>query len=82
MLADILSRFIDLDPNIEQQPELKEHEFGKYCCETLSKARGSMHHQVIGGEDFDVCEIQITYDNAENLEFSLNCPWMMQNSFP
>ena len=74
VLADTLSRLIDMDPDVEQQPELKDHEFGKYCFEMLPKARGSTHHQVIGGEDFDVCEIQITYDNAENLEFSIELP--------
>ena len=63
-----------MDPDVEQQPELKDHEFGKYCFETLPKARGSTHHQVIGGEDFDVCEIKITYDNPKNLEFSVELP--------
>ena len=40
----------------------------------LTKPRGSTHHQVIGGEDFNVCEIQITYDNAENSEFPAELP--------
>ena len=82
VLADTLSRLIYMDPNLEQQPELKDHEFGKYCFEMLPKARGSAHNQVIGGEDFDVCEIQITYDNAEIWNFQLNCPWMTKNLFP
>ena len=73
VLADTLSRLIDMDPDLEQQPELKDHEFGKYF-EMLPKARGSTHHQVLGGEDFDMCEIQIPYDNAENLEFSIQLP--------
>ena len=42
--ADTLSRLIDMDPDVEQQAELKDHEFGKYCFETLPKARGSTHH--------------------------------------
>ena len=54
------SRLIDMDPDLEQQPELKDHEFGKYRFEVLLKARGSTHHEVISGEDFDMCEIQIT----------------------
>ena len=29
VLADTLSRLIDMDPDVEQQPELKDHEFGK-----------------------------------------------------
>ena len=55
VLAVTLSRLIDMDPDVEQEPELKDHEFRKYCFETLPKARGSTHHQVISGEDFDVC---------------------------
>ena len=63
-----------MDPDVEQQPELKDHEFGKYCFETLPKARGSTHHQVIGGEDFDMCEIKITYDNPKNSEVLVELP--------
>ena len=74
VLADTLSRLIDIDSDLEQQPILKDHEFGKYCFETLPKARGYTHHQKIGGEDYDVCEIQITYNNDENLEFSVELP--------
>ena len=39
-LADMLNRLIDIDPDLKQQPELKDHEFGKYCFETLPRARG------------------------------------------
>ena len=42
ILADTLSRLIDMDPDLKQQPELEGHEFSKYCFETLPKARGSM----------------------------------------
>ena len=63
-----------MDPDLKQQQELKGHEFGKYCFETFTKARGSTHHEQIGGEDFDVCEIQITYDNPENLEILVELP--------
>ena len=31
VLADTLSRLIDTDPDLKQQPELEDHEFGKYC---------------------------------------------------
>ena len=41
VLADTLSRLIDTDPDLQQQPELEGHEFSKYCFETLPKARGS-----------------------------------------
>ena len=54
MLADTLSRLIDIDPELKQKPKLKDHEFGKYCFETLPKARGYTHHQKIGGEDYDI----------------------------
>ena len=42
VLADTLSRLIDNDPDLKQQPELEGHEFGKYCFETLPKVRGSV----------------------------------------
>ena len=69
ILADTLSRLIDIEPDLKQQPELQDHEFRKYCL-----ARGSASHQRIGGEGFDVCEIQITYDNDKDLEFSVELP--------
>ena len=74
MLADTLCRLIDTDPDLQQQPELEGHEFGKYCFETLPKVRGSTSEVKIGGEKAEVCEIQITYDNPENLEFSVELP--------
>ena len=30
ILADTLSRLIDMDPDLKQQPELQDHEFRKY----------------------------------------------------
>ena len=74
VLADTLSRLIDTDPDLQQQPELEGHEFGKYCFETLPKARGSVSEVKLGGETAEVCEIQITYDNPENSEFSVELP--------
>ena len=50
VLADTLSRLISTDPDLQQQPELEGHEFGKYCFETLPKVRGSTNHIKIGGE--------------------------------
>ena len=49
ILADTLSRLIDTDPDLKQQPELEGHEFGKYCFETLPKVRGSASHKKVGG---------------------------------
>ena len=60
VLADMLSRLIYIDPNLKQQPKLKDHGFGKYCFESLPKARGYTHHQKIDGKNYDMCEIQIT----------------------
>ena len=54
VLADTLSTLIDIDPYLKQQPKLQDHEFRKYCFESLPKVRGSTSHQKIGGEGFDV----------------------------
>ena len=74
ILADTLSRLIDTVPDLKQQPELEDHEFGKYCFETLPKVRGSVHHKKLGSEEFDICEIQITYDNPKNSELLVKLP--------
>ena len=74
VLADMLSRLIDTNPDLQQQPELEGHKFGKYCFETLPKVRGSTSEVKIGGETAEVCEIQITYDNPENSECSVELP--------
>ena len=74
VLAHTLSRLIDIDPDLKQQPELEGHEFGKYCFEALPKARGSTNHIKIGGDVAEVCEIQIMYDNPKNLELLVELP--------
>ena len=51
ILADTLSRLVDTDPDLKQQLELEGHEFGKYCFETLPKARGSVSHEKVGGNE-------------------------------
>ena len=33
-----------------------------------------IHHRVIGGEEFNICEIQITYDNPKKSELSVELP--------
>ena len=71
VLADTLSRLIDTDPDLKQQPELEGYEFGKYCFKALPKVRGLVSHTKIGGDTAEVCEIQITYDNPENSELSV-----------
>ena len=75
VLTDTLSRLIEIDPDVELQPELKDYEFGHYAFETLPKAKGKMVHEVItslGG--VDICEINITYDNSENSPYSVKLP--------
>ena len=74
ILADILSRLIDIDPDLKQQPELEGHEFSKYCFETLPKVRESISHEKLGGNEAEVCEIQITYDNPKNEELLVELP--------
>ena len=41
VLADTLSRLIDIDPEIVLEQELKDYEFGVYCFETLPKAKST-----------------------------------------
>ena len=75
VLADTLSRLIDIDPDVELQPELKDYEFGSYAFETLPKAKGKTVHEVItslGG--VDLCEINITFDNSKNSPYSVKLP--------
>ena len=50
------------------------HEFDKYCFETLPKARGFVSHEKVGGNEAEVCEIQITYNNPKNSELSDELP--------
>ena len=73
ILADTLSRLIDTDPDLKQQPELEGHEFGKHCFETLPKVRGSVSHKKVGGNEAKVCEIQITYNNPKTWSYWLKC---------
>ena len=37
VLADTLSRLIDTDPHLQQQPELEGNEFRKYCLKLSPK---------------------------------------------
>ena len=75
VLTDTLSRLIDIDPDVELQPELKDYEFGHYAFETLPKAKGKMVHEIITSLDgVNVCEINITYDNSENSPYSVKLP--------
>ena len=75
VLADMLSRLIDIDPDVKQEPELKDYEFGCYSFETLPKAKGTaVGETLILVDGVKICEINISYDNAENSQFSVKLP--------
>ena len=75
ILADTLSRLIDIDPDVEQEPELEDYEFGCYAFETLPKAKGTPVGETLAlGDGVDICEINISYDNAENSQYSVKLP--------
>ena len=38
------------------------------------KVRGLVSHEKVGGNEAEVCEIQITYDNPKNSELSVELP--------
>ena len=72
ILADTLSRLIDINPDVELQPKLKDYEFGHYAFETLPKARSKMVNEILTSLDgVNVCEINITCDNSENSPYSV-----------
>ena len=75
VLTDTLSRLIDIDPDVVQEPELKDYEFGCYAFETLPKAKSTSVGEILASVDgVDFCEINISYDNAENSQFSVKLP--------
>ena len=72
ILADTLSRLINIDPDVVQEPELKDYEFGCYAFETLPKAKSTPVGETLALVDgVDICEINISYDNTENSQFSV-----------
>ena len=80
ILADTLSRLIDIDPDVELQPELKDYEFGYYAFETLPKARSKTVHEILTSLDgVDVCEVKIIYDNQKIHPTQSNSPCLMKN---
>ena len=57
---------------MEQEPELKDYKFGHYAFETLPKAKGTPVGEALALVDgVDICEINISCDNAENSQFSV-----------
>ena len=73
ILADTLSRLIDIDPDVVL--ELKDYEFGCYAFETLPKAKSkSVGERLASVNGVDICEINITYENHKNSEFSVKLP--------
>ena len=72
ILTDTLSRLIDINPDMEQEPELRDYQFGCYAFETLPKAKGTPVGETLAlVDDVDICEINISYENAENSQFSV-----------
>ena len=66
---------IDTDPDVILEPELKDYEFGHYAFETLPKAKSTPVGETLALVDgVDICEINISYDNAENSQFSVKLP--------
>ena len=75
ILANTLSRLIDIDPDVILQPELKDYEFGCYAFETLPKAKStSVGEKLALVDGVDICKINITYDNSKYSEFSIKLP--------
>ena len=75
ILTDMLSRLIDIDPDVQQEPELKDYEFGHYSFETLPKAKGvEIGEPLTSVDGVQICKINISYDNAENSQFSVKLP--------
>ena len=75
ILTDTLSRLINIDPDVVQEPELKDYEFGCYAFETLPKAKSSPVRETLAlVNGVDICEINISYDNVENFQFSVKLP--------
>ena len=60
---------------MKQEPELKDYEFGCYSFETLPKAKGTAVRETLTLVDgVKICEINISYDNAEKSQFSMKLP--------
>ena len=81
ILADMLSRLIDIDPDVELQPELKDYEFGHYAFETLPKAKGKMVHEVITSLDGVDMYVKLTsHMIIQKIHLiQLNSPCLMKN---
>ena len=63
LLADSLSRLLDVTPNAQQPDEAKDHEFGSYCFEELEPVK------VLETVTTEVIELQTV--SSEGVECSL-----------
>ena len=82
VIADTLSRLITIDLDVVQEPELKDYGFGHYAFETLPKAKSTPVGETVALVDgVDICEINISYDNADNCQFSVKLP-LSDTQFP
>ena len=72
MLADRLSRLINIDPDVVQEPGLKDYEFGHYAFETLPKAKSTPVGETLASVDgVDICEINMI---MQKIQFSVKLP--------
>ena len=55
MLADSLSRLLEVDPEVKLQPEKEGYEFGTYCFEELNETSETL-------PDFSIEHIEVTHD--------------------
>ena len=70
--ADMLSRLIDIHPDVVLEPQLKYYEFGCYAFETCPKVKTtSVGEKLTMVDGVDICGINITYNNSKNSEFCI-----------
>ena len=66
ILADALSRFITIDPEVQLNPEFTNYEFRQYCFKELPKARKKVDQKLGNttqeGNIFKINEIKVVYD--------------------
>ena len=60
VLANTLSRFISIDPDVKLEPELQGYKFGQYCFEELPKASSYTVNEIITGTVIEAHNADIT----------------------
>ena len=66
VLADTLSRLINVDLEVKLNPDLTNYKLGQYCLEQLLKARRKVDQKLrkseVIGENIEINEIHLVYD--------------------